>query len=398
MSRRDPPGWRDDRSRSDTYRPGRSPSRDRWRPGDGRQHDNQGYDSYRGSGYRGADSSSSRGSYSRGGYDLYGPPPAADVYRPAVPQGDFSFRAPPPPGSEPIRFTAINVAREGGSAGRRPDRRDGRRGGPARRGGRLHWKPPHPSERALVSGAAVSGPGQRVNDPNAAAKFRDLDDLSDDDEVDMEISEQESPSDAEQPRKRARTDDGGGAGDAGPKWSNPDPYTALPCPDESTRKKRDVVKLIRKARVEETQPVATAAPLAEDFIAIGASSDEDEDRDDEAEHGANGASLDLKLPARPPTGPRADRLGAGEARAVGAAATMLGGNYAAPSYDGSGSLGSRKRTADDVIKPPDYGQLKKANMRPSKGMIVPNWRPKANEESCPWAVSDHSDQANVYTR
>lgn len=55
-----------------------------------------------------------------------------------------------------------------------------------------------------------------------------------------------------------------------PKWSNPDPYTSLPPADES-RKKKDVVKIIRKARiaVEKGAGVANQAGVNEDFISFG---------------------------------------------------------------------------------------------------------------------------------
>lgn len=249
-----------------------------------------------------------------------------------------------------------------------------------------------------MSGTAIEGPGERVNDPDAAAKFRNLDELSDDDEVAMDISDQEPESEDENPKKRIRTDKASESDNATPKWSNPDPYTALPCPDETTRKKRDMVKLIRKARVEETKPNTESPPEAEDFIAIGMSSDEGDNEGDD-EHAA--PAIDLQLPRRPPTGPRADRLEVTSARATSGGATLQNGNPAqfttASSVmpDRSGPLGSRKRTADDVIKPPDYGQLKKGNMRPSKGMLVPNWQPKKNEEPCPWAVMDYSGEKNI---
>ncbi|UNI22843.1 Polynucleotide adenylyltransferase [Purpureocillium takamizusanense] len=382
MSRNDAPGWRDDRGGGgggDSYRPGQNQSSydNRWRPGDSRQHRNEGYDSYR-------------------GRESHRAPPHTDMYRPQVPQSDFTFRAPQPSNSEPIRFTAINGPRASGPRDRRGGgRRGDRRGGSSRGSGRPAWRPPHPAERKLVSGTAIEGPGERVNDPDAAAKFRNLDELSDDDEIAMDISDQEPESEDENPKKRIRTDKTSESDNSVPKWSNPDPYTALPCPDESTRKKRDMVKLIRKARVEETKPNTESPPEAENFIPIGMSSDEDEGEDEKI-----APIVDLQLPARPPTGPRADRLDSASARATTGGAALHNGNPVQPNIAGatqdhSGPLGSRKRTADDTIKPPDYGQLKKGNMRPSKGLLVPNWQPKKNEEPCPWAVMDHSGEKNI---
>ncbi|MCJ1386164.1 hypothetical protein MMC17_009290 [Xylographa soralifera] len=60
-----------------------------------------------------------------------------------------------------------------------------------------------------------------------------------------------------------------------PKWSNPEYYTALPPPDDSQRKKRDVVKLIRKARisVEKIQNMHSQVATNDDFISFGREED-----------------------------------------------------------------------------------------------------------------------------
>ncbi|KAM5346250.1 hypothetical protein ACJ41O_009255 [Fusarium nematophilum] len=188
---------------------------------------------------------------------------AADSYRPRVPQGDFTFRF-----DKPAGIPDFPVNYRSGYPDRRGSRRDGRGRG---RGGRRWQPPPHPSERALISGATANLPEERLGE-EGAAKFRDVDELSDDDELDMDISsseETEGPS-----KKRAKTTDDTGSGDAAPKWSNPDPYTALPCPDESTRKKRDMVKLIRKARVDDNAAKLAASTEAEDFISFDLTEDE----------------------------------------------------------------------------------------------------------------------------
>ncbi len=66
-----------------------------------------------------------------------------------------------------------------------------------------------------------------------------------------------------------------------PKWSNPDPYTALPPPDETQVKRPDFVKLIRKARVSATaaEPLigGDAVTTNDDFISFGADDDDFED-------------------------------------------------------------------------------------------------------------------------
>lgn len=245
-----------------------------------------------------------------------------------------------------------------------------------------------------MSGATQNMPEERLGE-DGIAKFRDVDQLSDDDELDMDIS---SSSETEGPsKKRARTtndddNDGDASGDAAPKWSNPDPYTALPCPDESTRKKKDMVKLIRKARLEDQTGKLAASTEAEDFISFDFTEDEDEEASDEEEEEQKDAppppprgpppTIEQPPPPPPnaPSGPRADL-----------------DKPRAPNDDimearrlANDGLGSRKRTADDVIKPPDYGQLKKATTKPSKGSLLPSWQPKATEDPCPWDTVDHT--------
>ncbi|RGP63884.1 DNA polymerase sigma subunit [Fusarium longipes] len=328
-------------------------------------------------------------------YDLPPRPPpprddfrsgGGDSYRPRVPQGDFTFRMDKPPG-----MPEFPSDYRGPPSDRRGPRRDGRGRGRGR-GGRRWQPPPHPSERALVSGATQNLPEERLGE-DGIAKFRDVDQLSDDDELEMDIS---SSSEAEGPsKKRARTNDDDGSGDAAPKWSNPDPYTALPCPDESTRKKKNMVELIRKARIEEQEAKAAATTEAEDFISFDLT--EDEESSDEEEQEAppppprEPPPPIEQPPPPPPNAPSGPRNDLDKPRAP--VNELMEARKAANS-----GLGSRKRTADDVIKPPDYGQLKKATTKPSKGVLLPSWQPKANEDPCPWDTVDHSATTNMAFR
>jgi non-canonical poly(A) RNA polymerase PAPD5/7 len=86
------------------------------------------------------------------------------------------------------------------------------------------------------------------HDPLSKNKFRDVEDLTDSQEENM--SESDSDEEQEQrPVKRARLD-----APTAPRWSNPDPYTALPPPlSDVTETRMDVVKLIRKAKLEDGQ-------------------------------------------------------------------------------------------------------------------------------------------------
>ncbi|KJZ78509.1 hypothetical protein HIM_01900 [Hirsutella minnesotensis 3608] len=371
MSRNDASSWRrDDRDRaSERYRrpsPRRGPSppamHDTWRPSDDRR-----------------DRSDRRREHDS--YAPAGPSRSGDSWRPRPPQGDFTFRVENPPGVGSVSFSPVSRPPAGG---RRGDRRNARG-----RPGRPRWQPPpHPSERALVSSNTFTMPGERLHDPDAAAKFRNLDELSDDEEIDMDMSESsQSGTDTPAP-KRARTQAPTASAEALPTWSNPDPYTALPCPDESTRKKKDMVKLIRKARVEETKPNTDAPPKAENFISFDLSSDEESDSQDTPPKSA--PLPPLTLPPRPPSPIQAERM-----NSVARNNVNTGGSKASAIiiYDSDGEvakkresdpLGSRKRTHDDVIKPPNYGQLKKSTTKPSRGTLVPAWQPKKNENPCPW--------------
>jgi non-canonical poly(A) RNA polymerase PAPD5/7 len=231
-------------------------------------------------------------------------------------------------------------------------------------------------------------PEERLHESNGVAKFRDLDELSDDDQLDMEISSQ---SDEEQPaKKRTKTTDvADDSADAAPKWSNPDPYTALPCPDEAQQKKRDVVALIRKARVEDSATKAANTEAA-NFISFDSSSDDDDEQDDESvpEPPREPPPPLPPLPQGPPPATNVP-IPSGPAIPTGPA-TMV--------RDLDGPLGSRKRTANDEIKPPNYGQLKKATTKPAKGSVVAAWLCKPNEDGCPWVLFDHSGTRNMAFR
>lgn len=112
------------------------------------------------------------------------------------------------------------------------------------------------------------------------SRFKPLGDMADSDSEDMDLSDggvsvrpavtmDDSESEDEHPRaKRARIMSPQPAQDQiKPKWSNPDPYTALPPPDESQTKKKDVVKLIRKAKLEAAKTAITDN-AASDFISL----------------------------------------------------------------------------------------------------------------------------------
>lgn len=213
----------------------------------------------------------------------------------------------------------------------------------------------------------------------------------------MDISDDENDS-AQPSAKRARTVANSTSADEAPKWSNPDPYTALPPEQDPDKKKKDVVQLIRKARVESAKSTRTSL-LAddEDFIRCDSGSEDDADEEEfidpltysrqrsnnqEAQQSTVAASAASSVPSKASAAPAANR-----------ALKRVDFDMDLPT---SSDLGSRKRTHDDVLKLPAHSQLKSAPKRPSGGSIVSEWRVKKGENHSPWVTSPSSlTQVNV---
>ncbi|RMZ76597.1 hypothetical protein DV738_g4871, partial [Chaetothyriales sp. CBS 135597] len=209
---------------------------------------------------------------------------------------------------------------------------DGRRGHPAER----RYRPPrrdfhHPyaSERPLLTRQHTAPESQDFRDPQARDKFRSLADLTDSEEDNMVESDDDAP-----PAKRMKpvgTADPTGTNPSTPKWSNPDPYTALPPPTETTGKRIGVINLIRKAKIDDTDK--TDSPdisRNDDFISL------DDGFNDFPEA---------------PTGPRADRLG------------------------------KRKRGEDTAIPSLRSGLGSLKNLE-----ILREWRARSSADSVPWHI------------
>lgn len=370
-----------------------------------------------------------RGADSRGG----------DSFRP--PQSDFTFRADKPSGvGDSLNYR--NSYRPGDqSASRGPPR------GPARgsqaggrgRGGRFGagngprrpWKPFRPSERALLQNNNDGQPTQDFADEENGPTFKALDQLSDSDEAEMDISDSDSGS-GEPNTKRSRTTTKPANGDSVPKWSNPDPYTALPPVEDADKKKKDMVQLIRKARVESTGTrTSLAAPGDDqDFLRFDSDSDDKEDSEEFIDpltynRGAasapgvpamtNASSLAHPLPNKPVSGP-ASGPGRPASHIAQSAANGMGNRQKAPIIDltqsptkaavnrrnapdvdltRSSDLGTRKRTHDDVLKLPAHAKLKPASKQPVGGNMAAEWKPTPNEPSYPWVrVSNYKTHVN----
>lgn len=236
-----------------------------------------------------------------------------------------------------------------------------------------------------------------------APKYLAVEDMSDSEEADMDVSDDEDDKsyhdEDEQPKKKqVRTEVKASAdGDSVPRWSNPDPYTALPPPDESSVKKKDVVKLIRKARVTAGLNEANKSTAeADDFISFDFGDDalveaDESESDDESVVEVLGA----------PTGPRngtrnyshrEEVLGPRDAAKPQEVTTPTGKPRAIDTSTDP-DLGNRKRTYDDKIKGPSLVP-KPTPKGPANGNIVKEWKAKAGIDDTPW-LANHYPSSNM---
>ena len=415
----------------------------------------------------------------------YGPPPSYDTYhrnggdswRPSdVPEGrnGFTFRnddaAPQYPREQdhlrPTRSVQYAM-QENSRRGPRNQHRDtmnlnhARRGGQYSHSGRFNRNVP--SERPLLRHQDA---GKNLNEQllgmtvgqAGASKFMPAEDVSDSDEEQMDESDsdmaQSDTSNAPQvdgqeieerveplAKRRALNARSHNAPDGAsePKWSNPDPYTVLPPVDDSQRKRKDVVKLIRKARKEAEVTAAERNQVAanDDFISFG--------MDDEIPEMAKGLrsrpdvdgleSNGFGVPGAP-SGPRQfshlDNLHKFDVPGMSGpyiSAQSLGPPPDLPQSStartdrilpdtglpvvGSATkdrpiivdrtddtaLGSRKRTHDDVIKdmtaPLDKPTRKGRKETRLQGPILAEWTANEDMDSTPWVRNEENFTANA---
>ncbi|KAL7622467.1 hypothetical protein AAE478_007973 [Parahypoxylon ruwenzoriense] len=369
-----------------------------------------------------------------------------DNFRP--PQGEFTFRVERPPGVDsydsyrPLereqrasrtdnrsseRGAHYSSHRDGSgrltgrdSRLRRDDnrKRQQRQTGSGRRG----YGKERPSDRLLLLKKHDNEPELMLGDTTGRATYRDVDELSDSDETEMDISDNSDSDTAEPASKRARTAASTASGSNPeqdvPRWSNPDPYTALPPPDESARKKKDMVQLIRKARVEAESKKLVVAAEGLDFISCdlsdnegkgGSESKSEKDVNGESQLSSEKTSTSQPVP-RAPVQPRGASSTAISTKTFTSSTTSDSQTLTTPTgqhehgpgkenpadLTASTSLGNRKRTIDDTIKLPHSSLQPTSKMRAS-GLILPAWQPD-NEDPCPWAINDHSKIPSMSTR
>ena len=350
--------------------------------------------------------------------------PKHDIYRPS-----------------PSNLEEDRMAERRTQHGREPSRRTVGPGDLARRRasqpyrGRPYHKP-HTAQRPLLNFQRGNTPEQLAgmnDDKDGARRFLNIDDMSDSQEEDMEVSDQEihelTPDNAEihnghigeRLPDEAVEDNLQAVGgqtssekksveekeiSAVPKWSNPEYYTALPPPDESQRKRKDFVKLIRKARVanETKENTRSQAAANVDFISFDF---EDDDQSLTRENGDKSDSSDYgKGVPGAPSGPRNSMVhGRENARVPGvngvytpidvigpppSSMTVLDPGTANPEIPLQDGNKKRKRPNDsatvEVLRAP---KRKKGVSAFSGGYVLDEWRSPKSLNPIPWATQSH---------
>lgn len=278
-----------------------------------------------------------------------------------------------------------------------------------------------------------------VGDMNGTQRFLPANDMSDSEEEQMEESESDKDESGgvslnkfgtevaldsatgditEPPAKRRAT----GLSKSGleseaniPRWSNPDPYTSLPPVDELQRKKKDVVKIIRKARIVVEKQLIPQSQVAanDDFISFGFEDESPSTGDDSPSRAAR-RDFELSGHGAPgaPSGPRPfshlnNLRDQGFQRAPGSQAVSMSAESMGPppglesltqaalsaakigpDQVQDPALGNRKRTHDDVIKgtawPPR--KRKKESLRSAQGSLTEDWVPSLGTDPTPWLM------------
>lgn len=278
------------------------------------------------------------------------------------------------------------------------ERRDRQRA-PRRGGFEFRFQRPKISERPLLTTKHEASEELTFRSDNVQDKFREVENLSETDDEQMEFSDSE---DEAQPSKRIRLEANDSSANAGPRWSNPDPYTSLPPVDDSNRKHKDVVKLIRKARIDGIVGQGAPAATNQDFISFDFDYNEYNDasiaprptvglQSSAPPNAPVGPKADVamtdgsEVPANAPIRPKADdvtRSGQGTdvyaPTGPKANVTRITGQQMPkqPPAQDNISLGKRKR--DDNPRPP---RKRKTN---SDGMVLVEWQAGANVDSTPW--------------
>ena len=209
-----------------------------------------------------------------------------------------------------------------------------------------------------------------------------------------------------------------------PKWSNPDPYTVLPPVDETQRKKKDVVKIIRKARILSKKEVVVQSQVVanDDFISFGLEEEISADEATKPLRNGKGSANGSTGAAEITTGPRqfshlhrlhdqgthssddtvvalstADKTASPPPQTEELQAEPLSFNLDTSNYDTA--LGNRKRTHDDEIKSElPYSKRRKAGSGMPSGHLLHDWVPYHGTNPTPWFMKTERQTENAGLR
>lgn len=219
---------------------------------------------------------------------------------------------------------------------------------------------PKAFERDLLIQAPTIVENPILSSTQTDPKFRDVEGMTDSEEAEME---EDSEFEDTQPMKKRKLASGPQTPIEQPAWSNPDPYTSLPPLPETNGKRRDVVKLIRKARNESDKNDSFAADQ-NDFISFG-------DFDNE----------EFLPPVNAPSGPKADRYPTNNGNGVLDSRNIV-----------SQALGKRKRGESDN----DSLMGKRGRQQfHANGTVLIEWREVSEQSRSPWLRSFASSDSPI---
>ena len=189
-----------------------------------------------------------------------------------------------------------------------------------------------------------------------------------------------------------------------PKWTNAELYTALPPPDVGQRKKRDIVKLIRKARVVSEKGKAGPTQVAsnDDFISFDTDMAEPESFETQrvSNDPAMGASYlhAYDLNGRSSVVPNQPAMLRGGSTTLASADTSNGTLAASTSQPDTSVV--EKLSEDRKRKRPleleDMVKLKQPRLQPTSkrfggGSILKDWRAESPDlNAVPWHIEVHN--------
>ena len=214
-------------------------------------------------------------------YQFRGAADRGQSYRPP-PQSDFTFQASGPrfPANQPYPPPRPLEARTQG-----PRRDQGRRGPPGQHGGkafaagaRVPFRKPPPHQRDILRRQEGNSTPEQLHGMNeeGQARFGEAnfstseEDGSEDGEIDDSAMDE-----GDGPRKRVKADAADSEAQAAPKWSNPEYFTALPPPESGGGPKKDIVQVIRKAKIDAAPRQDSSNAVKENADFISFSMDED---------------------------------------------------------------------------------------------------------------------------